>query len=179
MQLIVGLGNVGKKYESTRHNAGFLALDFIHDIYQFDSWTEEKNLQGFISKGTIGKKKVLLFKPSTLMNNSGQAAVKILHYYKLTPGDMIVIHDDLDIASGKVKYTLSSRSAGNNGVQSLIDHLHTQNFKRIRIGIGKPADVLGYCEPNHNYVLENFTADEKANLFLLFQKIFSTPDFLD
>ncbi len=178
MQLIIGLGNIGKKYERTRHNVGFLALDFIHDTYQFDNWTEEKNLDGLVSKGAIGNLKVLLFKPTTLMNNSGQAVVKILHYYKLTPGDMLVIHDDLDIASGKVKYTLSSRSAGNNGVQSLIDHLRTQDFKRIRIGIGKPTEVLGFCEPHHNYVLDNFTPDEAKNLTVLFREIFGTESFL-
>jgi peptidyl-tRNA hydrolase, PTH1 family len=178
MFLIIGLGNIGKKYERTRHNAGFLALDFIHHTYQFDSWTEEKNLSGYTAKGTIGTQKVILFKPTTLMNNSGQAVAKIIHYYKLTLNDILIVHDDMDIAPGKIKYTLSSRAAGNNGVQSIIDHLRTQDFKRIRIGIGKPSDVLGYCEPFHNYVLENFTSSEEEVLQKLFQATFETTAFI-
>ncbi|MCW1888394.1 MAG: aminoacyl-tRNA hydrolase [Candidatus Moranbacteria bacterium] len=179
MLLIIGLGNIGKKYERTRHNAGFLALDYIHHTHQCDAWTEEKNLSGFVSKGTLGTQKVLLFKPATLMNNSGLAVAKIIHYYKLTLNKIIVIHDDMDIPSGKVKLTLSSRAAGNNGVQSIIDHLRTQDFKRIRIGIGRPSDTLGYCEPSHNYVLENFTPPEEELLQALFEKTFSTPTFIE
>lgn len=131
MKILIGLGNVGKEYLHTRHNAGFLALDFLHTKYSFDTWSEKKDLQGILSQGMLHGEKVLLFKPTTLMNNSGQAVSKILHYYKLTPKDIIVIHDDLDITSGTLRYTSSSRSAGNNGVQSIIDHLGTQDFKRM------------------------------------------------
>jgi peptidyl-tRNA hydrolase, PTH1 family len=176
MKILIGLGNIGNEYTNTRHNAGFLAVDFLQSHFNFSNWTEKKDLKGFISEGKIRDEKVILLKPNTLMNNSGEAVSKILHYYKLTPADIVILHDDLDITSGTLRETLSSRSAGNNGVQSIIDHLGTQDFRRIRIGIGRPAEVLGHCEPSHDYVLRPFLKDERASLDTLFEEKF-TPEF--
>jgi peptidyl-tRNA hydrolase, PTH1 family len=176
MKILIGLGNTGNEYIDTRHNAGFLAVDFLQSQFAFSNWSEKKELKGSTSEGRLCGEKVILLKPSTLMNNSGEAVSLILHYYKLTPKNIIVLHDDLDIVSGTLRETVSSRSAGNNGVQSIIDSLGTQDFRRIRIGIGRPAEVLGHCEPSHNYVLKPFTKKEKTDLNRLFEENF-TPEF--
>lgn len=171
MQLIIGLGNPGKKYQRTRHNAGFLFLDWLaekldssfHDEKKFDSEVAEANLNG---------KKLLLVKPGTFMNNSGKAIAGLLQYYKISPADILVIHDDLDVPAGKYKVTTSSRSAGNNGVQNIIDTLKTQEFGRIRLGIGRPTETLGICQPSHDYVLSDFQKEEREKLTSLFPEVY-------
>lgn len=164
MKIIIGLGNPGKKYEDTRHNAGYLALDFLAQKYSFGPWEEKKKLLATLSEGFISQEKALLVKPSVFMNNSGQSVRKILDFYKLTPENLIVLHDDLDIAPGAIRTTLSSRAAGHNGVADIIEHLGTQDFKRYRIGIGRPADVLGACQPSHDYVLGKMSSQERETL---------------
>lgn len=178
MKIIIGLGNPGKNYEDTRHNAGYLALDFLAEKHSFGPWEEKKKLLATIAEGHINGEKVLLAKPSVFMNHSGQTVRKILDFYKLTPVDVEVFHDDLDIAPGSIKVTLSSRPAGHNGVTDIIEHLGTQDFKRFRIGIGRPAEVLGACQPSHDYVLGKFTSQERTLLEENLTHFFKDPHTL-
>jgi PTH1 family peptidyl-tRNA hydrolase len=146
MRLVVGLGNPGKKYEDTRHNTGFRVLE---------------NLKSKIKKGDAKQKsKIVLFKPPTFMNLSGQEVLKKLNYLHLKPEDLIVIYDDIDLPFGEVRVRHKGRSAGHKGVQSIIDALGTENFTRVRIGIGRPPQGKSAEE----YVLEEFSQDEEKNL---------------
>ena len=171
MKLIIGLGNPGKQYESTRHNAGFLALDYLREHFDFENFHREARFNAELSVGTISKEKYLLIKPATFMNRSGSTVRSLLDFYKLDPQDIVVLHDDLDIAPGTCKTTLSSRAAGHNGVQDIIDTLGTQDFFRIRLGIGRPAETEGACRPAHGYVLDPFSADELAELRKIFPSL--------
>ena len=166
MKIIVGLGNPGKKYNNTRHNAGFMALDFF---------AEKKNLVWKFDKkfniNFIKHNDAFFIKPLTFMNNSGTAVALFMNYYKLLPKKiglikkkksnlsqiLTVVHDDLDIELGKYKISIDSRAAGHRGVQSIIDHLKTKNFRRIRIGIknNKPEQM-----PVEKYVLQKFSEEE-------------------
>lgn len=155
MKIIIGLGNPGKKYENTRHNIGFEIIEKIQTKWYFPSFVNEKKFQAEISK----EKELVLVKPQTFMNASGEAIRSILDFYKLTPEDIIVIHDDLDIALGEFKIATDSRSAGHNGIQDIIEKLETQKFLRLRIGIGKNENM-----PSENYVLQQFTQEEKKKI---------------
>lgn len=176
MKIIVGLGNPGASYENTRHNAGFLALDFLHNKLSGTPWTEKKKLCCFFSECIFDGEKILLIKPTTFMNDSGQTVKKVLSFYKLTPDALIVIHDDIDILSGTLRNTTSSRAAGHNGVSDIINHLGTQDFRRSRIGVGRPTEVLGVCQPSHDYVLGKFTREERAKLDKLFEEVFKKTE---
>lgn len=171
MKVIIGLGNVGKQYEHTRHNAGFLALEYLRQKWQFPLWQGEKKFKGSLSAGQAAGQKVFLFQPHTMMNLSGEAVSLFLNFYKLETKDILVLHDDLDIAAGQLRFTASSRAAGHNGVQDLIERLGTQDFARIRIGIGRPTEVLGTCQPSHDYVLDAFSADEEKTLQGIFPEL--------
>ena len=170
MKIIVGLGNPGDSYKNTRHNAGFLGLDFLHNEFNGTPWQEKKKLLCLVSECIIHGKKILLAKPTTFMNDSGQAVKKLLEFYKLTPDSLLVIHDDIDILAGTIRHTTSSRAAGHNGVADIITHLNTQDFKRTRLGIGRPTEVLGVCQPSHDYVLGKFTKEELHTLNKLFDE---------
>lgn len=164
-KIIVGLGNPGIKYAKTRHNAGWLILDHLINELQKETnqtinWRIKRDWLAEIAEID----NILLVKPQTMMNNSGQAVRAILDYYDLIVADLsnrlLVIHDELDLPSGTVRWSNNSRSAGHNGVQSIIDHLGTQNFIRYRIGIQPiepPTDTIAY-------VLKNFSASELKNL---------------
>lgn len=171
MKLIIGLGNPGKKYAKTRHNAGFLCMDFLRKAFDFDAFAPDKKISASVSNGALGSEKVLLVKPDTFMNDSGAAAQKLIHFYKLSPQDIAVIHDDLDIAPGTFRTTLSSRAAGHNGVQDIIDKLSTQDFFRIRLGIGRPTGEPDTCISAHDFVLQDFTPEELAKLKELFPQV--------
>jgi PTH1 family peptidyl-tRNA hydrolase len=166
MKIIIGLGNPGEKYESTRHNAGFMAVDFLAKQLEL-VWATNKKFQTEICQtGNL-----LLAKPQTFMNKSGRSAQAILSYYKLLPKKfgllkeknsnlseiLTIIHDDLDIPFGQYKISIDSRSAGHNGVQSIINHLKTKNFKRIRIGIR--TDMMQKI-PADKFVLQKFSKEE-------------------
>jgi PTH1 family peptidyl-tRNA hydrolase len=171
MKAIFGLGNPGKKYALTRHNAGFLALDKIKKAYAFPEFKFEKKFRAEISQSSPEgeefipdkkkKSKIILIKPQTFMNQSGLSIRAILDFYKIPPDDILIIHDDLDIELGKYKISANSRSAGHNGVQNIIESLGTQKFKRIRIGIAKPPEEKKTCIFSaHGYVLEKFSKKE-------------------
>lgn len=131
MFLIVGLGNPGRKYKKTPHNAGFIVLDKLQDKFEAPKFSENKKLKAELSKTPD----FLLAKPDTFMNESGQAVSALMSYYKIDIKDLIVIHDDADINAGEIKIATDSRAAGHNGVESIIQHLGTKEFTRIRIGI--------------------------------------------
>ena len=175
MKLIIGLGNPGKQYETTRHNAGFLAVDFLREHFDFEKFHRETRFNAELAIGTLGKEKCLLVKPDTFMNRSGSTVRSLLDFYKLTPKDIVVLHDDLDIAPGTLKTTPSSRAAGHNGVQNIIDEIGTQDFFRIRLGIGRPQAIAGTCSPLHAYVLSPFSDAELSVLQELFP---SLPDLI-
>jgi PTH1 family peptidyl-tRNA hydrolase len=177
MKIIVGLGNPGEKYKSTRHNAGFMAVDALASQLGL-SWQKNKKFNAEIAKDSD----IILIKPLSYMNNSGQAVQAILSYYKLLPKKLglikeknsdlseilTVIHDDIDIELGKHKISVDSRSAGHNGVQSIINHLKTKNFKRIRIGIR--TELINKI-PADKYVLQNFREEELSVVNRLIPKI--------
>lgn len=135
MLLIIGLGNPEKQYDNTRHNVGFFMLDEIKEVWGFPDFKFNKKLNAEVSIFSLKNEKVILAKPQTFMNRSGEAVINLVNFYKLIPEDVIVIHDDKDIAIGKYKIAANSSSAGHNGVQDIIKRLETQKFKRIRIGI--------------------------------------------
>jgi len=154
--LIVGLGNPGAKYEHTRHNAGFIAVDHLASHYQF-SFQHKSKFNADIAEGSIQKfGKLILAKPSTYMNLSGVAIKSICSYYNVKPESVYVIHDDIDLGMGQVKYKLGGGNGGHNGLKSLDQNLGN-NYHRIRIGIGRPS--FGTTDVA-DYVLRRFLNDE-------------------
>ncbi|MDD2724436.1 MAG: aminoacyl-tRNA hydrolase [Methylovulum sp.] len=138
IKLIVGLGNPGRQYEKTRHNAGFLFLDTLLADYR-GSWQLEAKFQGSLAECSIAYHKLLLLKPGTFMNRSGQAVGKVARYYKIPPEEILVVHDELDFDVGVVKLKKGGGHAGHNGLRDIIAHLGGNDFYRLRIGIGRPA----------------------------------------
>ncbi|MEL6678529.1 MAG: aminoacyl-tRNA hydrolase [Pseudomonadota bacterium] len=136
MQLFVGLGNPGAQYARHRHNIGFMALDRIADDHGFGPWRSK--FQGQIAEGRLGTEKVLLLKPETFMNLSGQSAGEAMRFFKLGPEDVTVFHDELDLAPGKVRVKQGGGHAGHNGLRSLHQHI-TEAYRRVRLGIGHPG----------------------------------------
>lgn len=157
MQLWVGLGNPGTQYAMHRHNIGFMAVDVIADFYNFSAPT--KKFQGWVQEGRIGSKKILLLKPATFMNESGRSVRAALDFYKLTPQDVTVFYDELDLVPMKVKIKQGGGAAGHNGIRSMIQHIG-EDFRRIRMGIGHP----GHKDRVTGYVLGNFAKAEMAPL---------------
>ncbi|MGH1414121.1 MAG: aminoacyl-tRNA hydrolase [Pelagimonas sp.] len=149
MQLFVGLGNPGSKYAKNRHNIGFMVLDQIASDHGFSPW--KSKFQGQICEGRLGGDKVLLLKPETFMNLSGQSVGEAMRFYKLEAGDVTVFHDELDLAPGKCRVKQGGGHAGHNGLRSIHAHI-TENYQRIRLGIGHP----GRKELVSAYVLHDF-----------------------
>jgi PTH1 family peptidyl-tRNA hydrolase len=158
MKLIVGLGNPGTQYAQTRHNVGFRVLDAFASQH---NWQWERRGRAMLSHGMIDAAKVTLVKPLTYMNNSGEAVGELLRWYKLQPTDLLVIYDDLDLAIGRVQLKAAGSPAGHNGVANIIHHLHTNEFPRLRVGIGKPANQH---IPTIDYVLGTPTGDDHIKL---------------
>ncbi|MBC6442854.1 MAG: aminoacyl-tRNA hydrolase [Rhodobacteraceae bacterium] len=149
MQLWVGLGNPGARYAHNRHNAGFMVLDRIADAHGFSPW--RLKFQGQASTGRFGSTKVVLLKPETFMNNSGQSVQAAIRFYKLVPEDVLVFHDEIDLAPGKIRVKSGGGHAGHNGLRSLHTHIGA-NYSRVRIGVGHP----GRKEEVAAYVLSDF-----------------------
>lgn len=165
MKIIIGLGNPGKEYEATRHNVGFILLDIIREKWSFPEFEFNKKFDAEISKGNMGGTDVILAKPQTFMNLSGDSARSILDFYKLSPKDIIVIHDDLDIILGKYKVATNSSSAGHNGVEDIITKLGTKEFTRIRVGIGEEKEGALVCRLGaHDFVLGKFKPEEAEKI---------------
>ncbi len=139
MKLIVGLGNPGKEYEMTRHNSGFCVLDAIAEECRVD--IAQKKFKALITSTRIAGEAVLLMKPQTFMNLSGEAVRAAMDFYKLTAQDLLVIYDDLDLPVGKIRLRAQGSAGGQNGMKNIIRHIGTQEFDRIRVGIGKDARI--------------------------------------
>ncbi len=138
MKLIVGLGNPGKKYENTRHNMGFMAIDLLSDQAQVD--VDKEVFHGLLGRGKIYEQDVILFKPTTFMNLSGTAVQEVVHYFKIAIEDIVVIYDDMALNPGTIRLRKEGSSGGHKGMQNIIDCLSTDQIKRIRIGIGEPGE---------------------------------------
>lgn len=149
MLLIVGLGNPGAKYAMNRHNIGFMAVDRIADDHGFAGW--KSKFQGRINEGRLGPVKIVLLKPDTFMNRSGQSVGEAMRFYKLAPEDVIVFHDEIDLAPGKVRYKSGGGHAGHNGLRSVHGHIG-DSYARVRLGVGHP----GHKDAVPGYVLRDF-----------------------
>ena len=166
MKLIVGLGNPGRGYANNRHNLGFMCLNHFARTQgiRFD----KKQGKARIGIGEVAGNQVILARPQTYMNESGQAVSALVNRLDISPDDLIVIHDDLDLSLGKMRIRRGGSSAGHKGVQSITAELGSQDFLRIRVGIGRPTVVEGSTEINDTdivaYVLSDFTADEKQTI---------------
>jgi PTH1 family peptidyl-tRNA hydrolase len=178
MRIIVGLGNPGEKYTNTRHNAGFMAVDMLARQKNLN-WKMNKKFKAEIAEDS----EMILVKPQTFMNESGQSVAAILRYYHLLPrsifgakknadlrSTLLVIHDELDLPFGGYKTSVNSSSAGHNGVQSIIDSLKTQYFKRLRIGVSTEARKQ---IPSDKFVLQRFSKEEETELPKIIAKIIS------
>jgi peptidyl-tRNA hydrolase, PTH1 family len=155
MKLIVGLGNPGKQYEKTRHNVGFDVIDELSK--QLNIPLDQSKFKGLFGIGFVGTEKVLLLKPLTYMNLSGESIRAVLDYYEVDMEEFAVIYDDLDIPVGKIRLRQKGSAAGHNGIKSTIAHLGTQEFNRIRIGVDRPKNGMSVS----NYVLGKFTLEEQ------------------
>lgn len=158
MKLLVGLGNPGRSYEDTRHNIGFAAIDLLHGD-NFSVWRLRD--QAYIAKGNIHGEDVILAKPQTYMNASGDAVQPIAAFFKIAPHDILVMHDELDFPFGTVRLKIGGSSAGHNGIQSIIDRLGSDAFARIRIGIGTETRRE---QDTKDFVLERFSSEESAGM---------------
>lgn len=155
MKLIVGLGNPGAKYAANRHNIGFMALDRIASDHDLSPW--RARFQGLTAEGRLGNVRVTLLKPQTFMNLSGQSVGEAMRYLKLTPADVIVLHDELDLAPGKARVKQGGGHAGHNGLRSIHQHIGA-DYGRVRLGIGHP----GHKDRVAPYVLSDFAKAEEA-----------------
>ena len=171
MQIWVGLGNPGAQYALQRHNVGFMAADIIAEVHNFSPWT--KKFRSLVCDGRIGRDKILLIKPQTFMNASGDAVQQALAFYKLDTDALTVFHDELDLAPMKVKVKQGGGTAGHNGLRSIDAHLGP-DFRRVRIGIGHP----GHKDRVTGYVLGNYAKSEMESLSDLLGAIASEADWL-
>lgn len=164
MKIIIGLGNPGKEYENTRHNIGFMIMDELQKTWGLPEFSPAKKFDADISEGTVSGNRVILTKPQTFMNLSGTAVKKIIDFYKLTPAHIYVIQDELDLQLGKYKVATDSSSAGHNGIKNIIEHLNTQTFARLRIGIATDVQDASCLKDAHDFVLDRFTPEEQLLL---------------
>jgi len=143
MKLLLGLGNPGDQYSSTRHNAGFLALDALADDADAGgSWSKKKDMHAEVRTIRLGDETVILAKPQTFMNASGESARQLISFYKLNGEDVLIVHDDMDIEIGKMRFTSGGSAAGHNGVQDIYDQLGIKTLPRLRLGIGRPPEPM-------------------------------------
>lgn len=167
MKLVVGLGNPGKEYENTRHNLGFMFLDYLTEKYSFKIDTSKFNAK--IGEIYINNEKVLFAKPQTYMNLSGQSVQKIKDFYKLETKDILVIFDDLDIPFGDIRYKLNGSGGTHNGMKNIVQMLNSKDFPRLKIGIGgikhEKQDLI-------NFVLEKFSKEQLSELKDIFDNAY-------
>lgn len=171
MQLIAGLGNPGDKYKHNRHNVGFLAIDQIANRHGFPGFKQK--FQGLISEGTIGGEKVLLLKPQTYMNSSGDSIQAVAQFYKLDAGDITVLYDEIDLANGKVRVKRGGGNGGHNGLRSIDPQIGT-GYRRVRIGVGHP----GHKDLVMPHVLGDFGKVEREWLDPLLAAIADNADLI-
>ncbi|MGP1382941.1 MAG: aminoacyl-tRNA hydrolase [Thainema sp.] len=164
-ELIVGLGNPGSKYENTRHNVGFQVIDALAKRWQVNL-SENRKFQGWYGETTVGsqRSKVRLLKPTTYMNRSGQSVRAVLDWFKVSPAKILVVYDEMDLPLGRIRLRLSGSAGGHNGMKSIISHVNTQEFPRLRIGIGSPKDENTVTKDAVGHVLGQFSKDEQPIL---------------
>ncbi|MDR0454930.1 MAG: aminoacyl-tRNA hydrolase [Deferribacteraceae bacterium] len=160
MRLIAGLGNPGTSYAATRHNIGFTILNRLAELHSV-SWKD--GFRGEYAQITVKDSGCFLLKPMTYMNNSGESVGALCGYYKIKPADMLLIHDELDLPYGSIKFSINGSGGGHNGVDSVISHLGARDFCRLRMGVAgiSRAEMRGYTK---DYVLAAFTAEERESL---------------
>ncbi len=163
IRLIVGLGNPGRQYEKTRHNAGFLFLDRLASGSNC-GWVVESGFDGLLAEIGIAGTKVMLLKPSTFMNRSGQSVGKVARYYKLSPEEILVVHDELDFNVGTARLKQNGGHAGHNGLRDIIAHLGSKEFYRLRVGIGRPRGGRSVAD----FVLSNPSISERDSMLAAF-----------
>nr|WP_308216641.1 aminoacyl-tRNA hydrolase [Pseudalkalibacillus decolorationis] len=158
MKVIVGLGNPGSKFENTKHNVGFKVIDQLSE--QLSIPLNKQKFNGLFGIGNIDGHKICLLKPLTYMNRSGDSVIPLMNYYNVEVDNLLVIYDDLDLVPGKLRLREKGSAGGHNGMKSIIQHLGIQNFKRVRIGIGRPEG--GEAVPD--YVLKAFRPDQRPHI---------------
>lgn len=156
MKVIAGLGNPGQEYSQTKHNVGFMFIDALAERLHIDNTMWKDKFEAKIAEGHIDGEKVILVKPQTYMNDSGRAIGPILHWYKIETKDLIVVHDDMDIAAGTLRIRRKGSAGGHNGIKSILANVENENFARVRIGIGRP--LPGWTVVNH--VLAKFSDED-------------------
>ncbi len=171
MLIIAGLGNPGAKYAGNRHNIGFMAVDAIHRRHSFSPWS--KKFKAEISEGELAGEKVLLIKPQTFMNLSGEAVGEAMRFYKLQPSDLVAIYDELDLPAGKARLKTGGGHGGHNGIKSLDAHCGRE-YRRLRLGIGHP----GVKDLVHNHVLGDFAKADQAWLEPLLDTLADNAEML-
>jgi PTH1 family peptidyl-tRNA hydrolase len=158
--LVVGLGNIGKEYDNTRHNIGFTAVDrFVADS-DFPAWIDKKDLKCHLTSTQLGDSKVIAIKPTTLMNLSGGAVQAVVHFYKINPEYIVVVHDELDIPFGQIRTRVGGSAAGHNGIKSITNVLGEQ-YGRVRIGIGPKVHEQ---QDSADFVLARFSSEQEAQM---------------
>mgnify|MGYP001758081617 FL=1 len=158
MKCIVGLGNIGKRFELTRHNIGFEVIDYILERHQFT--LDKQKFKGAYTIERLNGDKVLFIEPMTMMNLSGEAVVPLMNYYNIYIEDLIVLYDDLDLEQGHIRLRQKGSAGGHNGMKSIIKILGTEQFKRIRIGVGRPTNGMSIPD----YVLKRFSKEEMVTM---------------
>jgi len=167
--LIAGLGNPGAKYENTRHNIGFMALD--HFASSVNCLPVQEKFDGKYCRQRFHDRQVLLVRPETFMNRSGQCVVRFVHFFKIPLSNILILHDDLDLTPGRVKAVARGGAGGHNGIRSLVQHFGCNDFARVKIGIGRPdRNDSGQGVPVERYVLSRFFPEEEKGFDALFDK---------
>ncbi|MCI8270436.1 MAG: aminoacyl-tRNA hydrolase [Lachnospiraceae bacterium] len=164
MYIIAGLGNPTKEYDKTRHNVGFEVIDRLADRYDID--VSERKHRAFCGKGMIEGQKVLLVKPQTFMNLSGESLRSVVDYYKVMPEELVVIYDDISLPPGQLRIRLKGSAGGHNGIKNIIAHLGTQEFPRIKVGVGAKPPRMDLKD----YVLSRFSKGEQELMDEAFQE---------
>ncbi len=168
-KLIVGLGNPGRKYAGNRHNVGFQCLDRLAEARGL-SFSRRKH-KALLAQGEVAGLKVILAKPQTFMNLSGDAVERIARFYKVPPEDILVIYDDLDLPVGRIRLRPDGGSGGHKGMKSIIERLGANGFPRLRVGIGRPT----HGDPA-DYVLDDFTLDERITIDVVYERVASAVE---
>ena len=171
MKLIAGLGNIGNNYAFTRHNAGFMVVD-KWAIMQDITFSENKKLKCFIAKFKRGQEDIILIKPTTFMNLSGEAVRAVADYYKISIEDILIVYDDLSLELGKIRFRPNGSDGGHNGIKSIIKNMGTQQIPRLKIGIGPQPPI-----PSEQFVLQNFYKSQLDELKVVLKKAVDGIEF--
>lgn len=169
MKLIVGLGNPGQEYQNTRHNVGFMFLDYYASVKQLDHFKEKFN--GAFCQTTLNHEKVILFKPYSYMNLSGEPIVEVMQYFHISLADLLVVYDDMDLPFCSLRLRMKGNAGGHNGMKNILLKLNSNEFSRIRIGIDRPKDGKQI-----DYVLSSFSKEDIFNLQNVFKKVAAAVD---